>query len=208
MSKRFQEWNVVSLVKWLCIFHAVLSGQELEGQNGDEEYTCDPEFAERIFGEEGTIYGYVGLKVSRHVMIPIVVRTRIAIMEKRSLVRCPLVSLDAISEDAASNIVMFVSSRQGLSILIWLSHADWFMVARCNTACIRSDTIHFKGLCLSPFGLTFPFYAEVFAAGPLIIRRHCVHRSKWFFAAFFWLWLPDSFGLRPPPVGGEASQVF
>ncbi|CAM6085157.1 unnamed protein product [Calypogeia fissa] len=41
--------------------HVVLEGQEL--QVDDEEYTFDPEFAERIFGEDGKIYGYKDLKI-------------------------------------------------------------------------------------------------------------------------------------------------
>lgn len=43
---------------------AVFTGQELQDDDGAEGNTFDPEFSERIFGEDGKIYGYTGLKVS------------------------------------------------------------------------------------------------------------------------------------------------
>jgi hypothetical protein len=48
----------------MSIFHAAVAGSELQDEDG--EYTFDPEFAERVFGEDGKIYGYQDLKVGSH----------------------------------------------------------------------------------------------------------------------------------------------
>ncbi|BBN20058.1 histone acetyltransferase 1 [Marchantia polymorpha subsp. ruderalis] len=41
----------------------VSSAQDMQDESQREEIMCDPQFAERIFGEDGTIYGYEGLEI-------------------------------------------------------------------------------------------------------------------------------------------------